>query len=218
MRQTTTDEHVLRRLGLECLQRLDTPRTTAYCVPCWLSVSPSRECWQDQSGAFYVDVIVDVIVRPRGVSCLVAAGMRLVMFPNNKRHPNFNCSEHSDVSHMVLSCGPPVLSSFTKVDDIMRAVKAAYPGARLGIHCHNDQGLAVANSLQAVRSGADVVQVSTKDATDVWLSALPTLLEGWKPTLSRGCTAPIYFNILTFRWPLGQRSSRVTANDTNAAR
>lgn len=39
-------------------------------------------------------------------------------------------------------------------------VKAVYPGIRLGIHCHNDQGLAVANSLQAVRSGADVVQVT----------------------------------------------------------
>ncbi|CAN0061671.1 unnamed protein product [Ectocarpus sp. 6 AP-2014] len=45
-----------------------------------------------------------------------------------------------------------------EIDEIVRDVKAAYPGTRLGIHCHNDQGLAVANSLQAVRSGADVVQ------------------------------------------------------------
>lgn len=50
-------------------------------------------------------------------------------------------------------------ASTAQVDDIVRDVKAAYPGVRLGIHCHNDQGLAVANSLQAVRSGADVVQV-----------------------------------------------------------
>lgn len=154
---------MLRRLGLECLQRLDTPRTTAYRGPYWRSVSPSRECWQGQSVTCYVDVIV----RPRGASCLVAARMRLVIFPNNKRHPLFNCSEHVDVSHMVLSCAPPFLCLLTKVDDIMRAVKAAYPGVRLGIHCHNDQGLAVANSLQAVRSGADVVQVSTKDVTAI---------------------------------------------------
>jgi len=46
------------------------------------------------------------------------------------------------------------------VDEIVQDVKATYPGVRLGIHCHNDQGLAVANSLQAVRSGADVVQAS----------------------------------------------------------
>ncbi|CAB1106303.1 unnamed protein product [Ectocarpus sp. CCAP 1310/34] len=45
-----------------------------------------------------------------------------------------------------------------EIDEIVSDVKAAYPGTRLGIHCHNDQGLAVANSLQAVRSGADVVQ------------------------------------------------------------
>eukprot|EP00903_Cladosiphon_okamuranus_P015421 g14244.t1 len=45
-----------------------------------------------------------------------------------------------------------------EVDEVVRDVQAAYPGVRLGIHCHNDAGLAVANSLQAVRSGVDVVQ------------------------------------------------------------
>ncbi|CAM9351380.1 unnamed protein product [Discosporangium mesarthrocarpum] len=45
-----------------------------------------------------------------------------------------------------------------EVDDIVHAVKKYFPGVRLGIHCHNDQGLAVANSIQAVRSGVDVVQ------------------------------------------------------------
>ncbi|CAM9091670.1 unnamed protein product [Ascophyllum nodosum] len=45
-----------------------------------------------------------------------------------------------------------------EVDESVQIVKAAYPDVRLGIHCHNDQGLAVANSLQAVRSGVDVVQ------------------------------------------------------------
>lgn len=41
------------------------------------------------------------------------------------------------------------------------AAAAAPPGAprpRLGIHCHNDGGLAVANSLAAVRGGAAVIQ------------------------------------------------------------
>lgn len=47
------------------------------------------------------------------------------------------------------------------MDEIVCDVKTAFPGIRLGIHCHNDQGLAVANSLQAVRSGADVIQVKT---------------------------------------------------------
>ncbi|CAM9677046.1 unnamed protein product [Pylaiella littoralis] len=45
-----------------------------------------------------------------------------------------------------------------EVDEIVRDVKGTHPSVRLAIHCHNDQGLAVANSLQAVRSGVDVVQ------------------------------------------------------------
>ena len=40
------------------------------------------------------------------------------------------------------------------VDD----VRAELPGAALGIHCHNDCGLAVANTLEAVTSGARHVQ------------------------------------------------------------
>ena len=45
--------------------------------------------------------------------------------------------------------------------DIVRAieaVKARVPGARLGIHCHDDAGLAVANSLAAVEAGVWQVQ------------------------------------------------------------
>jgi 2-isopropylmalate synthase len=38
------------------------------------------------------------------------------------------------------------------------AVVAREVGGKLGIHCHNDGGLAVANSLAAVRAGATVVQ------------------------------------------------------------
>eukprot|EP00611_Tribonema_gayanum_P017170 TRINITY_DN2970_c0_g1_i2.p1 TRINITY_DN2970_c0_g1~~TRINITY_DN2970_c0_g1_i2.p1 ORF type:complete len:395 (-),score=131.65 TRINITY_DN2970_c0_g1_i2:1172-2356(-) len=45
-----------------------------------------------------------------------------------------------------------------EVDQAVRTVASAFPGVRLGIHCHNDQELAVSNSLQAVQSGATVVQ------------------------------------------------------------
>lgn len=40
------------------------------------------------------------------------------------------------------------------------AVKARLPRARLAIHCHNDSGLATANSLEAVLHGAEMVQGS----------------------------------------------------------
>jgi 2-isopropylmalate synthase len=45
-----------------------------------------------------------------------------------------------------------------QVAEGVEAVAAALPDARLGIHCHDDCGLAVANTLAAVRCGAAHVQ------------------------------------------------------------
>ena len=45
-----------------------------------------------------------------------------------------------------------------KVFEITRAVARRFPRVAIGIHCHNDAGLAVANSLEAVRAGACSVQ------------------------------------------------------------
>ena len=45
-----------------------------------------------------------------------------------------------------------------EVEEIVGRVARAFPGARLGIHAHNDSGTAVANSLAAVRAGATQVQ------------------------------------------------------------
>jgi 2-isopropylmalate synthase len=45
-----------------------------------------------------------------------------------------------------------------EVAAITAAVAAALPKMRLGIHCHNDAGLAVANTLAAVRAGCTQVQ------------------------------------------------------------
>ena len=44
------------------------------------------------------------------------------------------------------------------VAQIVTTVCQAFPGARVGIHCHNDAGCAVASSLLAVRAGARHVQ------------------------------------------------------------
>jgi 2-isopropylmalate synthase len=45
-----------------------------------------------------------------------------------------------------------------RIAEAVAAVKAALPEARLGIHCHNDAGLGVANSMLAVRHGVRQVQ------------------------------------------------------------
>ena len=45
-----------------------------------------------------------------------------------------------------------------EIEDIVTAVAKVIPGDRLGIHCHDDTGNAVANSLAAVRAGVRQVQ------------------------------------------------------------
>ncbi|MGH2379126.1 MAG: 2-isopropylmalate synthase [Candidatus Limnocylindria bacterium] len=42
----------------------------------------------------------------------------------------------------------------------VRAALAAYPSVRIDVHCHNDLGLATANTLAAVEAGADQIQVT----------------------------------------------------------
>lgn len=45
-----------------------------------------------------------------------------------------------------------------QVEDVVRQVVEAFPGQQFGIHCHNDSGCAVANTLAAVRAGVRQVQ------------------------------------------------------------
>ena len=45
-----------------------------------------------------------------------------------------------------------------EVEAVVAAVARELPGQQLGIHCHNDSGCAVANSLAAVRAGVTQVQ------------------------------------------------------------
>jgi homocitrate synthase NifV len=46
------------------------------------------------------------------------------------------------------------------VSKVVRQIRAAVPGLRLGVHMHNDLGMATANSLVAVQSGATDVDVT----------------------------------------------------------
>ncbi|WIM06485.1 MAG: citramalate synthase [Candidatus Nitricoxidivorans perseverans] len=45
-----------------------------------------------------------------------------------------------------------------EIFDVTRAVRERLPGAAIGIHCHNDGEMAVANSIRAVQAGATQVQ------------------------------------------------------------
>jgi len=62
-------------------------------------------------------------------------------------------------------------------------VREEFPGTRIGIHCHNDQGMAVANSLASVRGGATVIQGTVngygeRTGNANVMSILPTLVHG----------------------------------------
>lgn len=59
---------------------------------------------------------------------------------------------------MVVLCDTNGGSLYWEIENIVRQVAEALPGARIGIHTHNDSELGVANSLAAVRAGAVHVQ------------------------------------------------------------
>ena len=68
-----------------------------------------------------------------------------------------------------------------EVFEIVSAVRAALPDARIGIHTHNDAGLAVANTLAAVRAGARQVQgtingIGERCGNADLISIIPTLI------------------------------------------
>ena len=46
----------------------------------------------------------------------------------------------------------------SEISKVVSEVREKFPGIVLGIHCHNDAGVAVANSIVAVQAGADMVQ------------------------------------------------------------
>jgi 2-isopropylmalate synthase len=59
---------------------------------------------------------------------------------------------------MIVLCDTNGGSLVSEVTMIVAEVRKSFPGACLGIHTHNDGGLAVANTLAAVEAGAAMVQ------------------------------------------------------------
>jgi 2-isopropylmalate synthase len=45
-----------------------------------------------------------------------------------------------------------------EIEDLTKEVRFRFPQTNVGIHCHNDQGMAVANSIASVRGGAGLIQ------------------------------------------------------------
>ena len=83
-------------------------------------------------------------------------------FDGYKNNPNYalDCvrAAHEGGASWVVLCDTNGGALPNEVFEIVSAVHAALPEVRLGIHCHNDAGVAVANSLSAIRAGARQVQ------------------------------------------------------------
>jgi 2-isopropylmalate synthase len=67
-----------------------------------------------------------------------------------------------------------------EMEEPMSILSKSYEGVRVGIHCHNDQDLAVCNSIQAVRNGASVIQgtvngIGERTGNANLMSIIPTL-------------------------------------------
>ena len=63
-------------------------------------------------------------------------------------------------AHWLVLCDTNGGSLPREVAEAVTAVRREFPGARLGIHAHDDGGLAVANTLAAVEAGAELVEVT----------------------------------------------------------
>ena len=83
-------------------------------------------------------------------------------FDGYKNNPDYalDCvrAAHDGGASWVILCDTNGGALPNEVFEIVTAVHAALPEVRLGIHCHNDAGVAVANSLAAIRAGARQVQ------------------------------------------------------------
>ncbi|PLX43686.1 MAG: citramalate synthase [Hyphomicrobiales bacterium] len=81
-----------------------------------------------------------------------------------------------------------------EIEDIVRDVMKVVPGDHLGIHCHDDTGQAVANSLAAVRAGVRQIQGTLNGLGERCGNAnlttiIPTLM--LKPTFSDRFTVSV---------------------------
>lgn len=85
-----------------------------------------------------------------------------------------------------------------EVEEIVAAVARELPDAALGIHCHNDSGCAVANSLAAVRAGVSQVQGTVNGIGErVGNTDLLTVIADLELKMGRTCVGPERLRQLT---------------------
>jgi len=130
-------------------------------------------CLVGKTWDFHVDVALE-IEREENVAMIRDSVARSVtvgreamfdcehFFDGFKANPAYalDCAEaaHAAGARWVVLCDTNGGTLPHEIEEIVAKVAERVPGSHLGIHCHNDTGNAVANSLAAVRAGARQVQ------------------------------------------------------------
>tara|TARA_R110000787_G_scaffold16622_42_gene51433 strand:- start:16052 stop:17698 length:1647 start_codon:yes stop_codon:yes gene_type:complete len=138
-----------------------------------LTTGARSVCFVGKSWDFHVDVALE-IPREENVEMIAdsvrhATGrMEQVMydaehfFDGYKNNPDYALSclkaAHDNGARWVVLCDTNGGTLPDEIERIVGEVCQHIPGSHLGIHCHNDTGNAIANSLAAVRAGARQVQ------------------------------------------------------------
>ena len=106
-------------------------------------------------------------------------------FDGYKNNPEFalDCvrAAHAGGASWVVLCDTNGGTLPDAVFEIVQTVKTTLPEVNLGIHCHNDSGVAVANSLAAIAAGARQVQgtingIGERCGNADLISLIPTLV------------------------------------------
>jgi isopropylmalate/homocitrate/citramalate synthase len=120
-------------------------------------------------------------LRAKGIEVMLDAEH---FYDGHRANPEYamqclSAAVEADVDWLVL-CDTNGGSLPWDVEEVTRKVATTFPGTKIGVHCHNDQGMAVANSLAAVRGGASLIQGTVngygeRTGNANIMSVLPTL-------------------------------------------
>jgi len=130
-------------------------------------------CLVGKTWDFHVDVALE-IERDENVAMIrdsmkrsIAVGREAMFdcehfFDGYKANPDYavSCAKaaYESGARWIVLCDTNGGTLPHEIEEIVGEVAKAVPGSHLGIHCHNDTGNAVANSLAAIRAGARQVQ------------------------------------------------------------
>ncbi len=143
--------------GCKALIEADTPVCTIFGKSWRLHVKEVLRTTEDENRAMIADTVR--FLKAHGKEVIYDAEHFFDGYADSREHAlsTLRAAHEAGADRLVL-CDTNGGTLPERVAEIVRDVQQAFPGARLGIHTHNDSELGVANSLAAVQAGAWHVQ------------------------------------------------------------